>query len=379
MKRLAAICFILVSIQGIKAQDTIERAYFKDARAKNASIAAARYAEEGYYYTKFTTYVRAVDSSRVFADTALFFVKRAMMLADTALGYAPPTNYPAVDYLNSGLQKTHIADTIIREFYPMSEIDSHRYFGTQASLHLSTAVMDYFNASLLLRGDDTYIPEEDRRYKVLPFSDEIVRLEADEASFQHAENVYQEEISTFENIYQQLSAEYAKPLAATKKRKIESWMEEVNFQLNQSTSDLRDVTHRIEEIRQLLDSKYLKDVADVEPPEHTPRFETDGPSDKIEMDALIPDGLVYKIQLGYYPANVDVENFHGLFPISGETVRQDLARFYAGLFFTYSDASQGKEYIRTHAIPNAFVVPFLNGEKIGLSRAIEIERQRGVK
>lgn len=378
MKRLTAICFILVSFHGIKAQDTIERAYFKDARAKNASIAAARYAEEGYYYTKFTTYVRTVDSSRVYADTALFFVKRAMMLADTALGYAPPTNYPAVDYIRSGLKMTQVADTVIRDFYPMSEIGSHRYFGTQASLHLSNAVMDYFNASLLLRGDHS-TPSEDRRYKVLPFSDEIVRLEADEASFQHAENIIQEEISTFDHLYKELSKEYAKPLSEAKKRKIETWMEEVNLQLNQSTADLRDVTHRIEEIRQLLDSKYLDDVANVEPPEHTARFETDGPSDKIEMDALIPDGLVYKIQLGYYPANVDIENFHGLFPISGETVRQDLARFFAGLFFTYSDASKGKEYIRTHAIPNAFVVPFLNGEKIGLSRAIEIERQRGVK
>src|SRR5690606_40326609 len=87
-------------------KDLIEREYFPGARAKNSAIAAARYAQEGYYYIKFTAFVNAVDSSRMFADTALFFVKRSLMLADTALFYAPAINYPAVDFLNTGHKKT---------------------------------------------------------------------------------------------------------------------------------------------------------------------------------------------------------------------------------------------------------------------------------
>jgi hypothetical protein len=97
------------------------------------------------------------------------------------------------------------------------------------------------------------------------------------------------------------------------------------------------------------------------------------------MNEEVPDGLVYKIQLGYYPENEDINNFHGLFPITGETVRDELARFYAGLFFSYAAASAGNKYVRQNAIANAFIVPFHNGEKISVSRAIEIERSRGLK
>lgn len=377
MKRFAAFFGFLILMTSAQSQDIIERDYFENARAKNAAIAAARYAEEGYYYTKFTTYVSAVDSSRIFADTALFFVKRSLMLSDTALSHAPETNFPAIDFLNSGQSKTVTADSIIREFYPMTELKSHHYFGTEAALHLSHAVMDYFNASLLLHGDDS--GQEKQLYKVLPFDDEIIRLEADESSFQHASNMYEEEISTFEHLANEIEKELAKPLSEDKKRKLRTWQKEVDLQLEESTSELRDVTHRIEEIRQLLDSKYLSDVENVEPPEHVSQFETASADGDIAMNPVVPDGLVYKIQLGYYPVDVDTDNFQGLFPISGETVREDLARYYAGIFFSYADASKGKKYIRTHAIPNAFIVPFLNGEKISISRAVEIERQRGVK
>jgi len=354
------------------SQDVIERDYFPNARAKNAAIAAARYAEEGYYYIKFTTYLNAVDSSRLFADTALFFMKRSLMLSDTSLLYVPKTNYPAIDFLDSGQEKVQVADSVIRGFYPMIDIDSHHYFGTESSLHLSKAVMDFFNASLLIKSDNTAKVED---YKVLPFDDEIIRLEADEASFQHAANSFEEEIAIYEEMYAEL--EEQKGIAPNKSvsESIQSSMKEVNIQLERSVSRLEDISVRIEEIRELLDSKYLEDVKNVEAPQYMSQFEKTG-GGEISMDEEVPEGLVYKIQLGYYPENVDKDNFKGLFPVSGETVKEGLARFYAGLFFSYADASVGNEYIRDNIIPNAFIVPFYNGQKISLSRAVEIERLR---
>lgn len=363
---------VVLSVSSALAQDVIERDYFPDARAKNAAIAAARYAEEGYYYTKFTTYLSAVDSSRLFADTALFFMKRSLMLSDTSMYYVPKTNYPAVDFLKSGREKVYVADSVIRGFYPMVEIESHHYFGNEASLHLSKAVMDFFNASLLIKSDHT---DEVDDYEVLPFEDEIVRLEADEASFQFAANSYEEEIATYEEIYADLETQVNASSNASINASIQRSMDEVKVQLEHSVSRLEDISFRIEEIRELLDSKYLEDVKDVKAPEYISQFEKTG-SGEFSINEEVPEGLVYKIQLGYYPEDVDKENFRGLFPVSGETVKDGLVRFYAGLFFSYSDASVGNDYIRENIIPNAFIVPFFNGQKISMSRAVEIERQR---
>ncbi|HKL03947.1 MAG TPA: hypothetical protein VJ911_09735 [Cryomorphaceae bacterium] len=380
-RSLIGFFFLSLGFTTAQAQeDIIEREYFPNARAKNASIAAARYAEEGYYYTKFTTYISAVDSSRMFADTALFFVKRSLMLSDTALVHAPISNYPARDFLQTGRSKLLTADTVIREYYPMREIRSHHVFGTDASLTLSNAVMDFFNASLLLKGEQDAPEAEEQRYKVLPFNDEVIRLEADESAYQSAANAYEKEIAEFEEIMKRYEAQVASASSQKKRFAYRERKRETELQIDESTSRLRDATSRIEEIRQILDQKYLADVEGVEPPsEHVAQFETGENPEEIEMDEVIPDGLVYKIQLGYYPSDVDVSNFRGLYPISGETVNKELVRIYAGVFFSYAEASKGNEYIRSNAIANAFVVPFYNGSKVSVSKAVEVERRRGVK
>ncbi len=378
MRSYFLLIILLLTTTFLGGQDVIERDYFKNARAKNAAIAAARYAEEGYYYSKFTTIVEIVDTSRLFADTALFFMKRSLMLSDTSLNYVNSDNYRVLDFLNSGQKKVGIADSVIREFYPMIDIKSHNYFGREASLHLSNAVMDFFNASLLLRGDDdqNIITEQ---YEVLEFEDEVLRLEADEAAFQHAANALEGELMEFEQIYDQLEAKANSAERKSERNDAKKSMERVKIQLDRSANRLEDASFRIEEIRALLDGKYLEDVKGVEAPEHLSQFEKSSPEEEVIMNEEVPDGLVYKIQLGYYPEDVDRENFRGLFPISGETVKKGLARFYAGLFFSYADASAGNAYVRENAISNSFVVPFYNGEKISMSRAVEIERRRGAE
>lgn len=378
-KSIFILGFLAFALNANAQEDIIEREYFPGARAKNAAIAAARYAQEGYFYTKFTTYISAVDSSRMFADTALFFVKRAVMLGDTALYYAPPTNYPAVDFLESGENKAQKADSVIRAFYPMSAIKSHHVFGRDAALNLSNSVMDFYNASLLLKGESDAPESEKDRYEVLPYADEVTRLEVDETSFQQAANAYEDEIEDLENIHEQIQTRIDQARDQKTRYGYRQRQELVEKQIAQSSDRLEDLSGRIEEIRQLLQKKHLDDVKDVAEAEHLPYFETTRKNTEIEMDKEVADGLVYKIQLGYYPRDVDTENFHGLFPISGETVTDKLARFYAGLFYSYADAVKGSNYVRQNAIANAFIVPFHNGKKISISTAVELERERGVK
>ncbi len=377
--------FIIISLaifmqSAALGQDYIERNYFPGARAKNAAVAAARYAEESYYYSKFTTHISALDSSRMYADTALFFIKRALMLGDTSLSFAGSQSREAVDFLREGHFRILAADSIIRGFYPMVDVASHNYFGNEACFHLSNGVMDFFNASLLLRSEKDAPDSEAERYSVLPFAEEIVRLQADETSFQHISNEYEEQIERLERLSSEITAEVAATPDQKTRAELRSWYDDVQSEIAYSTKSLQDASSRIMEIRFLLDRKYLEDVKNVADPEHLTEFEVEGqPSSEIAMNEDIPDGLLYKIQLGYYPVNVDINNFHGLFPITGETVRGDLARYYAGMFYTYSEASKGNDYVRKNAIANAFVVPFHNGKKISVSRAIELERSRGVR
>lgn len=361
-------------------QDIIERTYFPRAQAKNAAIAAARYAEEGYFYTRFTTYINAVDSSRMFADTALFFVKRALMLGDTSLSHAPVSNSDAINFLLSGKTRAYAADSIIRGFYPMVDIKSHHFFGREATHELSNSTMDFFSASLLLRPEDGSENEAVETYDVLPFDDEVIRLEADEAAFQHLVNHYENEVAVFDDLAANLTAEIDRAPDQKTRANIRSWLSEVEVLMDHTVSGLEDASFRIQEIRLLLDRKYLKDLENSEAPDHLTQFGANGTQGTtLQMDEKLPDGLVYKIQMGYYPSDVELDNFRGLFPISGETVRDGVSRLYAGLFFAYAEASKGLKFVRENAIANAFIVPFYEGEKISMSRAVEIELGRGVR
>lgn len=366
--------------QPCKAQDVIERSYFPNAQAKNAAIAAARYAEEGYFYTRFTTYISAVDSSRMFADTALFFVKRSLMLSDTSLHHAPVSNKDAINFLLSGKTRATTADSVIRGFYPMVDIKSHHFFGREATHELSNATMDFFSASLLLRPEDGSKEEEVETYDVLPFDEEVIRLEADEAAFQHLVNHYENEVAVFDDLAANLSAELGRAPDQKTRADIRSWLSEVEAVMDHTVSGLEDASFRIQEIRLLLDKKYLKDLENSEVPEHLSQFGANGTQGQtVQMDEKLPDGLVYKIQMGYYPSDVDIDNFRGLFPITGETVRKGVSRLYAGIFFSYAEASKGLTFVRENAIANAFIVPFYQGEKISMSRAVEVELDRGVR
>ncbi len=373
--------FFFILAQHSQAQvDLIERSYFEAAKAKNASVAAARYAEEGYFYTKFTTYVNAVDSSRIYADTALFFIKRSQMLADTALFHVADKNNDARAYLISGRKKVLVADSVIREFYPMSALRSHHVFGRDASLHLSTSVMEFFNASLLLGSEQNGSDTVHNDFTVLSFADEVIRLEADETTFQMAANSFESELELLDASYTELDEKIASSTEQRDRFRYREQLEDVKMLMDYNLAKLESTSSRLGEIRQLLSQKHLSDVKDVEQPDNLEYFETAGTRvGEIKFDELVPDGLVYKIQLGYYPSDVDIENFHGLFPISGETVRPDLARFYAGLFYSYASASKGNTYVRQNAIANAFIVPFYNGEKISISTAVDREQRRGLK
>lgn len=363
-----------------QGQDIIERTYFPGAQARNAAIAAARYAEEGYHYTRFTTYISAVDSSRIYADTALFFVKRSLMLCDTSLHHAPLDNKPALDYLHSGRTRATAADSVLRGFYPMMDIKSHRFFGKEAMYHLSNTVMDFFSASLMLKPEDASNETNVEQYDVLPFEDEILRLEADEAAFQHLVNQYDLEVKMLEGLSTDIQREIGNAVDQKTRAHLRSWLDELNVQMVVSHDNMEGASFRIQELRLLLDKKYLSDLANTEGAEHLSQFETNASkSNTVAMDEDLPDGLVYKIQLGYYPADVDINNFRGLFPISGETVKQGTSRIFAGLFFNYADASAGLDFVRNNAIANAFIVPFNNGAKISMSRAVELEKARGVR
>jgi hypothetical protein len=84
----------------------------------------------------------------------------------------------------------------------------------------------------------------------------------------------------------------------------------------------------------------------------------------IPLDEKLPDGLVFKVQMGAFKNVIPQDLFKGISPVSGETTAKGFIRYTAGLFFTCESADQAKKEIRTLGFPDAFIVAFMDGKRI---------------
>jgi len=105
---------------------------------------------------------------------------------------------------------------------------------------------------------------------------------------------------------------------------------------------------------------------------------TDAPSyneeNPIPLNPKMPDGLVYRVQVGAFRKPIPQDLFKGFAPITGEKVKDDITRYRVGYFVGYETANNAKNEIRGIGYPDAFVVALYNGKFIGLAEAKRKER-----
>lgn len=97
----------------------------------------------------------------------------------------------------------------------------------------------------------------------------------------------------------------------------------------------------------------------------------------IPIDEKMPDGLVFKVQIGAFKAPLPDNTFRGLSPVSAQTTPNGYLRYMAGNFEKYESASAVKNDLRNLGYNDAFVVAYLNGKRITLAEAIEKLKSEG--
>jgi len=95
-------------------------------------------------------------------------------------------------------------------------------------------------------------------------------------------------------------------------------------------------------------------------------------SSEIPMDPTLPEGLVFKVQIGAFRKPLPASTFNNLQPLSGETSRPGWIRYCLGLFRTFEPANLLKKEVRTMGYKDAFVVAYYNGKRIPLYEAYGI-------
>ncbi|MBK7669160.1 MAG: hypothetical protein IPJ32_18535 [Sphingobacteriaceae bacterium] len=95
------------------------------------------------------------------------------------------------------------------------------------------------------------------------------------------------------------------------------------------------------------------------------------------MDAKIPAGLIFRVQIGAFKAPVPNNAFGGLTPVNGETTPNGYIRYTAGNFDKFEDANAVKNDLRNLGYQDAFVVGFYEGRRISINEAITLLQKEG--
>ena len=99
----------------------------------------------------------------------------------------------------------------------------------------------------------------------------------------------------------------------------------------------------------------------------------------IPMNPSLPEGLVFKVQIGAFHNPLPVEAFKNVQPLSGETTRPGWIRYCVGMFRTFEPANLVKMNMRSGGYKDAFVVAYYNGKRISLYEAYSIINRSGSK
>jgi len=330
-----------------------------------------------------------------------------LLAADSALTYVEDSLkndsiIEGIAYLK--LSKQYIVNAK-RDFSSMkysNKIKEARQIAYRAMFETGNSLVDAYNASLYLSGSplqkDTiqnnefvYVEVADSS-KDLPFGGfkiknseernrQIKRLEADETTYSAIVELYENNINSADK---QLSKNDSILNAKINKKEKDSLLSD-NELLKSARTEYKDKLDEsnksLKELRDILTKVLFREAEKVY--DHTPikpsEFKIDNtgfynfknPIPLVKEDKA-PQGLAFKVQIGYYSINSRPKWFEGLSPITGYMVSDKFIRYTTGIFYDFDEADKAKDAVRKKGIHDAFVIAYYNDEKISISKAIRL-------
>jgi hypothetical protein len=165
---------------------------------------------------------------------------------------------------------------------------------------------------------------------------------------------------------QLVEQEKAKELAAatsTKNDKTDTPKEELTEQnkLSKEPADLKESASKTETNNRIgkIENTSTTDISGT----------SNSNSIAIAYDALVPKGIIFKVQIGAFKRKVAENAFGDIRPIFGENSATGMIRYFAGEFSEFDAANDARKQIAAGVYSDCFVVAYCNGRKISVPAA----------
>lgn len=95
----------------------------------------------------------------------------------------------------------------------------------------------------------------------------------------------------------------------------------------------------------------------------------------IPKDPVMPKGLIFQVQVGAFRNEIPQDHFGEIVPVMGQKLENGITRYRAGLFKSYAAATDARDVIRGMGYSDAFVVAYVDGERLTGAQARDILAQ----
>jgi hypothetical protein len=95
----------------------------------------------------------------------------------------------------------------------------------------------------------------------------------------------------------------------------------------------------------------------------------------IPIDPVMPDGLIFQVQVGAFRNPIPQDLYKEFAPVMGQRLANGITRYRAGLFRIYKEAKDTRDLIREKGYSDAFVVVYVDGERLTGAQARQILAQ----
>lgn len=100
-------------------------------------------------------------------------------------------------------------------------------------------------------------------------------------------------------------------------------------------------------------------------------------AEPVAIDAPMPAGLVFKVQIGAFRRPIPMDAFSDLDPVAGESLDNGVVRYTAGMFTRLDHANAARDKVRDRGYRDAFVVAYLDGRRIPIGQARAMQQGGG--
>ncbi len=346
----------------------VEKQYFEYS-PKNQSAIAALYADKAYYalveirqanISGENVSEKLMDNT----DLAIDHLNESLIYSDSCKNLMNDNQF-ALFYIDESIRRAEKAIDMINELSVAEDSVTISELVFESMILTKRSSAEAYHCSILLKGVN---PEKETPEDPVVEDTLLSRIDADASSFDNVKEFYTEKKKEIESRIDQINEKLKDPNLSEEEKK------ELQKELEGLQNELALVNERIgstdDQIQNLTEEQKVKNnylVANLDNYEEWEELE-DFPY-PLEID--LPKGVVYRIQIGYFPIKrkiiFQVDN------VDASRASKKFVRYFMGIYQTYEEASAAKNKIREMFVGDAFLVAYIDGEKVSMSDAKEYE------